>query len=99
VLPTISKTQCNTDLIAQTVLAETSEDVETFQHDNPLCAGYEADLGGTIDLAQAEGSRRLGLLEGVRLAYEAMRARLVTSWECEACTCVKRMSGTGPCSA
>ena len=100
VMPTIPKTQCSTDIIAATILAEAKKKVDGFINNNPICAGYKAeDLAVAVDLAQAETNRRLGLEEGMRSAYEALRVRLVNTWECEPpvpCKCYIRYSGTGP---
>jgi len=99
VMPTIPKTQCSTDIIAATILAEAKKKVDGFIQDNPVCAGYKAeDLEVAVDLAQAEANRRLGLDEGMRSAYEALRVRLVNTWECEPvpCKCYIRYSGKGP---
>jgi hypothetical protein len=97
VLPTIPKTQCNTDVIAQTVYGEASGKAEAFIQANAVCAGYAPeDLAHVVDLAQAEGNRRSGLLEGLRQAHEALRVRLVSTWECIDCVCYARYSGAGP---
>jgi len=87
-LPTIPHTICNTDVIATTILGAATDQAPDFIQDNPVCAGYApADLARQVDLSQAETNRRGGMDEGLRLAYEALRVRLVNTWECIACTC------------
>lgn len=91
VMPTIPKTLCETDVIAATVYAEAKKDADTFVAANPICKGYKAeDLSVAVDLAQAENNREDGLKEGSRQAYEALRVRLVSTWECWRC-------GNGKC--
>jgi len=97
VMPTISKSQCNTDIIANTVMGETKKQVDSFMQANQLCAGYNpSELTVAVDLAQAEANRKLGIEEGMRLAYEALRVRLVQTWQCLPCKCYIRYSGSGP---
>jgi hypothetical protein len=97
VLPTIPKTQCNTDVIAATILGEAKKSADSFVSSNPVCDGYDtSDLAEAVDLAQAESNRRKGLDEGMRQAYEALRVRLVSTWKCTACKCYIRYSGKGP---
>jgi hypothetical protein len=87
-LPTIPHTICNTDVIAQTILTAAADASAGFVQANPICAGYApADLARQVDLSQAELNRKAGLDEGMRQAYEALRVRLVNTWECIACTC------------
>jgi hypothetical protein len=84
VMPTIPRTQCNTDVIAVTVYGEAKKKVDSFVKDNAICAGLNpSDLAVAVDLAQAEKNRRLGVEEGMRQAYEALRVRLVSTWVCE----------------
>ena len=83
VLPTIPNTVCNTDSIAATVLAAAQAKIDTFVGANAVCAGFKAsDLAETVDLTQAEKNRKNGITEGMRQAYEALRVRLVSSWQC-----------------
>lgn len=97
VLPTVPETQCDTDLIASTVLAEAEGRVEGFVSSHAVCAGYDvSELALSVDLAQAEVNRLRGVEEGLREAYEALRVRLVSTWECTPCRCYIRYSGTGP---
>jgi len=97
VLPTIPKTQCNTDIIAATIKAEAKKLAATYAKSNPLCAGYKAaDLAETVDLVKAEKEREVGMTEGMRQAYEALRVRLVSTWKCDPCLCYTRMGGKGP---
>lgn len=97
VMPTIPVTQCNTDLIAQTVYAAAQDLSDEFVDSNPICDGYTpSDLAGEVDLAQAEAMRVEGVEEGMREAYEALRVRLVSTWECECCICYARYGGSGP---
>jgi len=98
VMPTIPVTQCNTDLIAQTVYAAAQDLATQFVANNPICDGYSpGDLAGEVDLAQAEAMRVDGVDEGMREAYEALRVRLVSTWECEcSCVCYARYGGSGP---
>ncbi len=87
-LPTIPHTICNTDVIAQTILSAATDAAPGFTQANPVCAGYApADLARQVDLSQAEQNRQAGVTEGLRSAYEALRVRLVNTWECIACTC------------
>ena len=96
-LPTIPKSQCNTDIIAATIKAQATKKITKFVANNALCAGYSAaDLAEAVDLAQAEQSRRKGIEAGIRQAYEALRVRLVSSWKCTPCKCYIRHSGKGP---
>jgi hypothetical protein len=91
VLPTIPKTLCETDVIASTIYAEAKKDLVTFQQQNPLCKGYKAaDLSVAVDLAQMGNNHGEGLREGARQAHEALRVRLVKTWECWRC-------GNGTC--
>lgn len=97
VLPTIPRTQCNTDVIAAAILAEARQGVDGFNAANPVCDGYDpTELAEAVDLAQAENNRRRGVDEGVREAHEALRVRLVDTWECVPCKCYIRYSGAGP---
>ncbi len=97
VLPNISKTQCNTDVIAQAIYAEARSSSITFIEGSPICAGYTVEnLATSVDLIQAEATRTEGVEEGMRESYEALRVRLVSTWTCDACECFARYSGTGP---
>ena len=97
VMPTIPKSQCNTDIIASTVLAEAKLKVDGFVTANPLCAGVKPeDITVAVDLLKAEKNRQLGLEEGMRQAYEALRVRLVSTWVCDPCKCYVRNGGSGP---
>ncbi len=96
VLPTISKAQCNTDVIATAVYAEARANSSTFIESNPICAGYTAaDLAESVDLTQAEVTRGEGVEEGMREAYETLRVRLVSTWKCDACECFADHHGKG----
>jgi len=97
VMSAVAPTECNTDVIAQNVLAAAEEAADQFMNANPICAGYNPeDLAGEIDLDHAEAMRQEGVMEGLRQAYEALRVRLVGSWDCEGkCTCFKRWVGLG----
>jgi hypothetical protein len=91
VLPTIPKTLCETDVIASTIYGEAKKDLVTFQQQNPLCKGYKAlDLSVAVNLSQMSNNHGEGLREGSRQAYEALRVRLVKTWECWRC-------GNGTC--
>lgn len=88
VLPDVPKTQCDTNIIAQSILAQAQDQVGAFAQQNPICDGYQAnDLATAVDLAQAEASREEGLEVGLQEAFEALRVRLVSTWECENCIC------------
>lgn len=97
VLAAVAHTQCNTDVIAQNVLAAAEEAAAAFMNASPICGGYTpSDLAGQVNLGQAEALRVQGVIEGMRQAYEALRVRLVGTWDCErSCTCYKRWVGLG----
>ncbi len=101
VLPSIPKTQCNTDIIASTIYAETKKKYDSFAKAKPLCAGYQAkDLKDSVDLTKEESNRMRGLKQGGQSAYESLRVRLVKTWACvpppDPCYCYARYSGKGP---
>jgi len=101
VLPTIPKTQCNTDIIATTIYAEAKKKYDTFVKSNPLCKGYQPkDLAENVDLTKEESNRMKGLKQGGQSAYESLRVRLVKTWVCvpppDPCLCFARYSGKGP---
>jgi len=84
VLPTISRTICNTDVVAATILSAATDQLDDFISGNPVCAGYApSELAEQVDLGQAEQNRKSGLDEGMRAAYETLRVRLVNTWVCE----------------
>lgn len=84
VLAATPKTQCNTDIIANAVLAEAQKGAENFKKTTAICEGFQpADLEQQVDLTQAEGNRKKGIDAGLKAAYEALRVRLVSSWKCE----------------
>jgi hypothetical protein len=96
-LPTIPRYQCDTDVIASTILSEAQAATDGFARDHPVCQGYAAtDLLQTVDLSRAETSRGEGLTEGLRQAYEAARVRLVDTWQCVDCLCVSGNGGGRP---
>jgi hypothetical protein len=100
VLPTIPKTQCNTDIIATTVLAEAKKKADDFKVTNPVCYGYNSsDLAEAVDLSQAETSRSAGMDQGLQQAYEALRVRLVGSWVCTPPPAPASSSTTSPGNA
>ncbi|MCA9667610.1 MAG: hypothetical protein KC503_18550 [Myxococcales bacterium] len=83
VMPTIPRTQCNTDVIAQTILSAARGNVGNYVKGNPVCQGYtSSDLAVAVDLQQAETNRKAGIDEGLRAAHEAARVRLVSTWQC-----------------
>jgi len=83
VLPTVPNTICNTDTVAATVFSAAKQQVQTFIAANAICSGYNAsDLAVAVDMAQAENSRLQGLNAGVQAGYEALRVRLVSTWQC-----------------
>ena len=101
VLPSIPKTQCNTDIIATTIYAQAKSKYDSFVGSNRLCAGYQPkDLADSVDLTKEESNRMKGLKQGGQAAYEAMRVRLVKTWVCvpppDPCYCYARYSGKGP---
>ena len=101
VLPTIPKTQCNTDIIATTIYAQAKSKYDSFAGSNRLCAGYQPkDLADSVDLTKEESNRMKGILQGGKAAYESMRVRLVKTWVCvpppDPCYCYARYSGKGP---
>jgi len=101
VLPTIPKTQCNTDIIASTIYAETKKKYTAFTQSNRLCKGYKpGDLKDAVDLTKEENNRLKGLRQGGESAYESLRVRLVKTWKCvpppDPCLCYARYGGKGP---
>ena len=101
VLPTIPKTQCNTDIISSTIYAEAKKKYDSFVGSNRLCSGYQpADLKDAVDLTKEESNRLKGLKQGGESAYESLRVRLVKTWVCvpppDPCYCYARYGGKGP---
>jgi hypothetical protein len=97
VLPTIGRNQCNTDLVASTVLAEAKTAKQDFLAKNALCAGYKPqDLPAAVDLSAQELDRSAGVDEGMKQGYESLRARLVKDWDCNACVCISGDEGKLP---
>ena len=83
VLPGVPRTICNTDTVAATVFSAAKKQVSAFVGANGICAGYNsADLAVAVDMAQAEDARLKGLNAGMQASYEALRVRLVNTWQC-----------------
>ena len=101
VLPSIPKTQCNTDIISSTIYAEAQKKYDAFVGSNRLCKGYQPkDLADSVDLNKEESNRLKGLKQGGQAAYESLRVRLVKTWVCvpppDPCYCFARYNGKGP---
>lgn len=80
VLGDVPDTQCNTDIIATTILAEARANSAST---SSICDGYsQSDLAESVDLSRAESNRLDGLNQGLESAYEVARVRLVSSWVC-----------------
>ena len=82
VIPSTPKTQCNTDSMSVAVRAEA---MDKARNANKACAGVQLDsIFDTIAVERYESKRKEGLQSGIDDAYELLRVRLVSSWECEA---------------
>ena len=80
VLAEVPDTQCNTDVIANTILAEARANTGST---SSICEGYsQSQLAESVDLGRAESDRLDGLNQGLESAYEVARVRLVSTWVC-----------------
>jgi len=102
VMPQVEKTQCNTDMHAQTVYAQALDLAKSAE---PVCAGQQAeDVFDVLALERYEAKRQEGLQAGLADGFEVLRVKLVGSFECEyppvpegkGCDCWSRNSGQGP---
>jgi hypothetical protein len=83
-LPQLPRTQCNTDILATSILAQARAMADEYNQGNRICAQYtEADFGEDVDINAMDIQRGLGVDEGLETEYELVRVELVETWECE----------------
>ena len=104
--PDLPRSQCNTDILATTILAEARKRAADFNAGTSICLGVDpSHFAQSVDLLEMENLRIAAVDEGLEQEFELLRVELVEKWTCDPettydpsdpCQCYARYSGRGP---